>query len=150
LFRATAWTLGFGLVAIAIAFIARSSPSPAWIPTAVATVGVVALFAWNLGFVHGKVLQGLAISAAPTRNLVGAVQRSNVHELRVDPTIKVVGFIGLQYWLPQVNVVHATAKTIQCKGGLTVSRNSDPRSGEEYVESIGPYSLFRGTVACPA
>jgi len=149
LFRATVWAFGIGFAAIAVAFVARWSSRARWVPTVVATACVVALFAWNLGFVHSKVLPGLAESATPTRALVNAVANAHVDELRTDPTIKVVGYLSLQYWLPHVHVIRGTAKNEQCKRGLTVSRSSDPRTGEVYVASIGRYSLFRGTVDCP-
>jgi hypothetical protein len=150
LFRATMWTLGIGLAAIAIAFVARASTRAPWLPTAVATIGVVALFAWQLTFVHNKVLSGLATSTGPTKVLVGAIADRHVDEVRTDPTVRTVGRLGLQYWLPRVAIVRGTAKNEQCNTGLTVSRTSDPRTGQVYVGSVGPYSLFRGTVDCPA
>ena len=102
------------------------------------------------GFVHAKVVDPMGAGTADTRALVGAVAGSHVDELRLDPTMKVVGRQLLQYWLPRVDIVSATPANERCSRGLTVSRSSEPNAGEEYVQSVGPYSLFRGRVECPA
>jgi hypothetical protein len=149
LFRATVWTLGIGLGAVAVAWVARRWPNAPWIPTAVVTVGVLALFAWQLGFVRGKLIQSLGARSPQVRALVGAIDASDVDTVRTDRTVAVVGRLHLGYWLPRVDVVTGTAKTERCSDGLTVSKAQAPAPDTTLVQRLGPYVLYRGHVPCP-
>jgi hypothetical protein len=146
-FRATVWTLGFALGALAIAFVVRRWSRFPWIPTAAAAVGLTVLFAWQLGFVRAKVINSLSAGNANVRTLIDAIDEQHVDQLRLDPSIAVVGRLHLQYWFPDVDIVGAAPANEQCSRGLTVSKALVP--GLTLVERVGDFKLYRGQATCP-
>ena len=146
-FRATAWTLVLALGFVAIAFVVRRWPNRPWMATAAAAAGVTVLFVWQLGFVKSKVIKSLGATSANVHALVGAIDAQHVDQLRIDPSIGVVGRLHLAYWLPRVDIVAGTPDTEQCARGLTVSRA--PAPGLTLVDRVGRFNLYRGHVACP-
>lgn len=148
LFRATGWSIGFGLGAIAIAYIARAEPARSWTAIAMVCVGISLVFVWQLSFMNENVLKPLAFGAAQTRAVVGTINEAHAEVLRLEPSITVVDRLALEFWLPKVDVLPATPATDRCSTGLSISRGHAAGPDQALFERVPPFSLFQGRSSC--
>jgi hypothetical protein len=142
LFRATAWSVGIGLAAIAIAYVARADKVRAPAAIAVICLGVAIVFSWQLSFLNPKVLKPLAFGATQTRAVVAVVNGTHVKTLRLEPSITVVDRLALEYWLPKVRFSVVASPPDRCSAGLAITRLPVPGSGVAPVGAVGPFSIF--------
>jgi hypothetical protein len=141
LFRATAWSVGIGLAAIAITYLARADRTRSSAASAVICLGVAVVFSWQLSFLNPKVEKPLAFGATQTRAVVAVVNETHTKTLRLEPSITVVDRLALEYWLPKVRFTVATRAT-GCSAGLAITRVAVPGPGAAPVGTVGPFDIF--------
>ena len=146
--RATFCTLLVGLGAIAITYAVRVTSTPQWIASAAVAVVVVGLFAWQLGFVHSRLLVGLDHDSAQDRAAALALQATGTKQVALEPSMGVVDRLALEFWLPRVTFVAAGPRIASCSNVVSISRQPRARVAVVPVETVGAMHLFRGRRAC--
>jgi hypothetical protein len=142
LFRASAWSIGIGLAAIAITYVSRAYSVRSSAAVSVICLGVAVVFFWQLSFLNPKVLKPLAFGATQTRAVVAVVNETHAKTLRLEPSITVVDRLALEYWLPKVRFTVATPAADRCSPGLEITRVPVPGPGAAPVGAVGPFSIF--------